>query len=115
MPERPFLLFHWSPTIRRTAINRRGLVPGSRSIDGAWKPPYVCFAESPSLAWSLSGGIPGRGIGSWDLWMMWSNVPSGMEALPFDDDPDRVKEWRVYERVFKRDLWFVGTRTTTGR
>lgn len=106
-------LFHWSPTSRRGQINRRGLVPGSRSVDGLWKPPYVCFAESPSLAWALSGMTTrGAPVPSWDLWQMWSNSPSGMEALPFDGDPSRVKEYRVYERIYKRDLWYVGTRAT---
>lgn len=105
-------LYHWSPTSRRGQINRRGLVPGSRSVDGLWKPPYVCFADSPSLAWGLSGGMPGRSdeVPSWDLWMMWSDVPSGMEEIPFDE-PGRVREYRVYERIFKRDLWYVATRT----
>lgn len=105
------LLFHWSPTSRRKQILRRGLMPGSKSVDGLWKPPYVCFADSPSLAWALSG-MTSRGsqVKSWDLWQMWSDVPSRMEELPFDDDPERIKEYRVYERIFKRDLWYVGTR-----
>jgi len=44
---------------------------------------------------------------------MWSNVPSGMEAI-WDTDSSTgksyVKEWRVYERVYKRDIWYVATR-----
>jgi hypothetical protein len=104
-------LFHWSPTARRNQINRRGLVPGSRSVDGLWKPPFVCFADSPSLAWALSGQTSrGQAIKSWDLWQMWSDVPTGLEELLFDDDPGRIKEYRVYERIYKRDLWYVATR-----
>lgn len=105
-------LYHWSPTARRGQINRRGLVPGSRSVDGAWKPPFVCFADSPSLAWALSGANHGHhGPAIWDLWMTWLSIPSGVEGLPFDHDPSQIKEYRVYERIYKRDLWMVGTRT----
>lgn len=107
-----FLLYHWSPLSRRRAILHRGLMPGSWSTDRQWKPPYVCFADSPSLAWALSGATE-RGKETeedWDLWMMHSDVPSGMEALCFDDDPEQVKEYRVYERVYERDLWWVGSR-----
>ena len=34
----------------------------------------------------------------------------GYEVLPFDSNPERIKEYRVYHRIYKRDLWFVGTR-----
>jgi hypothetical protein len=108
----PFLLFHWSPTSRRRQINRRGFVPSSRSVDGVWRPPYICFSESPSLAWVLSGANHSD-IKEWDLWMTWSNVPSGMESIEDTDPTDGthyVKEWRVYERIYKRDIWYVATR-----
>jgi len=26
------------------------------------------------------------------------------------DDPEQVQEYRVYERVYKRHLWYVGSR-----
>jgi len=102
----PFLLYHWSPSSRRKGILRRGLVPGSRSVDRAWKPPYVCYADSPSLAWSLAKHRPG--VESWDLWMTRSDCLAGYEVLYFDNGTR--KEVRVYERIFKRDLWYVGTR-----
>lgn len=83
-------------------------MPGSRSVDGEWKPPYVCFSASPSLAWALSVRIH-RAIPEWDLWMIWSDVPTGYEVL-YNDGDGSPKEYRVYERVFKRDLWYVGSR-----
>ena len=109
MPDKdnPFPLYHWSPTPRRTSIRRRGMVPSSRSVDGLWKPPYICFADSPALAWALSGRIHPE-IPEWDLWMTWSSVPNGYEVLPFDDG--QPKEYRVYHRIYKRNLWYVGTR-----
>ena len=113
MPE-PFPLFHWSPTSRHKQIRKRGLVPGCWSTDRMWKPPCVCYADSPSLAWALSGALPrGREHDSWDLWQTWSDVPTGFEELPYDDGGPRsgaVKEYRVYERVYARDLWYVGSR-----
>ena len=105
------LLYHWSPTVRRKQIIRRGLVPGSLSTARDWRPPYVCFADSPSLAWALSGDTErGQQIERWDLWVMWSSVVTEIEALPFDDDPEQIKEYRVYERIYKRHLWYVGSR-----
>lgn len=106
---RPVLLFHWSPRARRNNILRRGLVPGSRSITGEWKPPYVCYSDSPSMAWCLSGQVH-RHIPEWDLWSTWSNIPNGLEVMPLDHDQSRIKEIRIYERVWKRDLWWVGSR-----
>ena len=105
------LLFHWAPTSRRKGIERLGLVPGSWSRDRVWKPPYVCFSGSPSLAWALSGAIgQTEAITSWDLWQVWSDRLDGYEVLVFDDDPDEVKEFRVYHRIYKRDIWYVATR-----
>jgi hypothetical protein len=117
---RAFPLYHWSPTERRKSIMWRGLTPGQWSTDRLWKPPVVCFASNPDLAWSLSGKTArGRQIHSWDLWMLWSDdVPGGYEEIvDYYKDSDRsyVKEYRVYERIFKRHLWYVGTRTQEGQ
>lgn len=112
MDPKPFPLYHWSPSTRRKQIERRGMVPGSWSPDRAWRPPCICYADSPQLAWRLSGALHPEHP-SWDLWMTWSDVPSGFEEIPFDGVPGAqgwVKEYRVYERIFKRDLWYVATR-----
>jgi len=44
-----------------------GLRPGSVSSCRQWKPPYVCLADSPSLAWGLIGRFR-PSIRDWDLW-----------------------------------------------
>lgn len=111
--ENPTLLYHWSPTTRRKQISKLGLVPGSRSLDGAWKPPYVCFADSPSMGWALSGALR-PDIDSWDLWMTWSTTPKGFEIIPLDGSDSVVKEVRVYQRIYKRDIWYVATRFNKG-
>lgn len=110
------MLFHWSPTTRRKQIIRRGLVPGSRSVDGLWRPPYVAFADTPSLAFALAKHR--EDITSWDLWMVWkSSIQGGFEMLPYDDGEavNTCKEYRVYDRIWKRDCWYVGTRLTSTR
>jgi len=108
------LLYHWSPVGRRARIEAEGLVPGSWSTDLVWKAPYLCFADSPSLAWALSAMMPrGQLIPRWDLWMTWSKHIVNHEVVLFDlDDPDpgAIKEYRVYETVPNERLWFVGTR-----
>ena len=103
------LLFHWSPTDRRDRINHDGFQPGQWSTDRLWRPPFVCFSTSPSLAWTLSGDtLRGRRVESWDLWQTWSDRLEGYEVIPFDDGSP--KEYRVYHRIYKRDVWYVATR-----
>lgn len=107
-----FPLYHWSPASRRMSILRYGLRPGFLSNCGAWRPPYVSFSDSPSLAWVLSGLYRKKGE-EWDLWMMWSNVPSGYEKLKTGDNPRGAgwpSEYRVYERVPKKSIWYVASR-----
>jgi hypothetical protein len=104
------LLFHWSPTVRRGQINHYGFRPGQWSTDRLWRPPFVCFADSPSFAWSLSGATArGREIASWDLWQTWADRLEGYEVIPADNGA--VREYRVYHRIYKRDIWYVATRT----
>ncbi len=111
-PQRPVPLYHWSPAPRRTQIIRRGLVPGSWSIDHAWRAPYVALSDSPSLSWGLSGGHPrGEAHPTWDLWMVWSDrLDGGHVHLFYGLDESHPQEVRVFQRIYKRDLWMVGTR-----
>lgn len=102
-----FALYHWAPTTRRKQITRYGLRPGSLSSDQLWKPPYVCLAEGPLLAWQLIGRYRPL-IHEWDLWWTTSDAAAPMEMIPSDDGQPR--EYRVYHRIYKRDLWLVGTR-----
>jgi hypothetical protein len=104
--------YHWAPTERRERIKKVGLVPGQWSRDRLWKPPYICLSARPSLAWSLSGGMNYKNDHkNWDLWEVWTHEQSGYEELYFDDDTTDVKEIRVYERIFKRNVWYVASRT----
>ena len=107
---KPFILYHWAPLSRRKQIQKLGLCPGKPSRDKEWKPPYVCFSDSPSLAWALSAAFSDEPE-LWDLWMVWNNVPAGYERLPtLSDDKRGPTEFRVYERIFKKDIWHVGSR-----
>lgn len=55
---KPDLLYHWSPQRNRESIEQHGLLPGSLSNDGAWRPPHVCLGESPAEALALCHGKP---------------------------------------------------------
>ena len=102
-----FALYHWAPTTRRAQINRYGLRPGSLSSDRLWKPPYICLADSPRLAWDLIGRFRPL-IREWDLWWTTSGAVGDHETIPSDNG--EIREYRVYHRIFKRHLWHVGTR-----
>lgn len=113
--ENAFPLYHWSPTSRRKSILRRGIDVGQWSPDRIWKPPCSCWASNPELGWALSGALTReKKIESWDLWMTWSDVPKSFEEIVDyyrNSNRSYVKEYRVYERIFKRDLWYVATRS----
>jgi hypothetical protein len=109
----PFPLYHWSPRRNRGSILRRGIDINRLSPDRVWRPPCSCWASNPELAWVLSGKLHAADHKQWDLWMTWSDVPKGMEEIVDyyrNSDKSYVKEYRIYERVYKRDLWYVGTR-----
>lgn len=117
-PEDDFPWFHWSPTERRASIQRLGLVPGRLSTDKLWRPPFVCLSHDPGMAWALSGGSPyNRGRHpAYDLWQVWASTLGGYEEITDtyrDTGRTYVKEIRVYERIYKRNLWHVATRTLT--
>lgn len=115
------LLFHWSPRDRRDSIAADGFVPGSRSTDDEWNSPYVCFAYSPSKAWSLSGMMPrGRLVPEWDLWTCWtSRLPEGAKVKRVrhqrHERETGVKELRVYAAIPAADIWWVGSRGVSER
>jgi hypothetical protein len=117
-------LFHWSPTRRRKQIIRHGLRPGQRptvsSIDPAddlnadWRAPVVCYADSPSWAWGLSGDMPWTEGGSWDLWQTYVSCLEDPIVMPDHPGPKQrpsgIYEVRTTHTVRKRDLWLVGSR-----
>jgi len=105
---KPFPLYHWSPIKRRNGILKYGLCPGKKSRCGCWNPPYVCFSKSPSQAWGLSA-MCSRDYGEWDLWMTWSSRLDGYEKLS-TDGTGTPTEYRVYHRVKKSSIWYVGSR-----
>jgi hypothetical protein len=111
----PRALFHWSPTERRDGITRRGLLPGQpRSThvgpleDPDYRAPFVCLAEDPAWAWELSG-IHRPDVESWDLWQV--HLADG-HKLRCVLGVRMVHEWRVYDRIHKRGVLYVATRTT---
>lgn len=108
----PFrMLYHWAPASRRKQIIRHGLRPGMRSTTstGPLGAPCVCFADSPSWAWCLT--LRGRGHdGEWDLWQTSLDRITEPVVLGTDERPSGLYEVRTEHRVYKRDLWYVGSR-----
>jgi len=111
--DRGMSLYHWSPTKNRGGIIRRGLVPHRRPTTHAslsWRAPYVCFGDTVAWAWALSGGQRSAPAGSWDLWETRIGDLTDPRILPVDG-VNGVHEIRTSHRVFKRHLWYVGSRT----
>lgn len=100
-------LYHWSPTSNRRAIQRAGLTTGRPDRDGT-RYGLTCFADSPSWAWQHAL-ISWPDVHEWDLWMTWrSNLPDVRRAAV---STQGVSEWRTWQRVWKRNLWYVASRT----
>lgn len=113
VPDNREMLYHWSPRSRRSGILRYGLQPGMWGVTRDWKPPFVCFSDDPVLAWTLSGHIHPE-IEEWDLWIVFNEKVGRSEAILEmyrDGSGHYVKEWRVYHRIYKRDVHYVASRT----
>jgi hypothetical protein len=62
------------------------------------------------MAWGLSGYFADKKE-LWDLWMMWSTTPEGYETLTTGDNiSGKPTEYRVYHRIPKSEIWYVGSR-----
>lgn len=116
--------YHWSPAEYRAAIKRRGLkpttptavpvstpIPGyaARIVDPEASALMVCLGTSPSHAWCLSGGIWAERGSTWDLWQVTLDVDDEVHPLPFFGY--RLDEVRVSNRIPKRRVWYVASRT----
>jgi hypothetical protein len=108
----PFLmLYHWAPADRRKQILHYGLRPGMRpTTSSEVTAAIVCFADSPSWAWSLSGEMNWTPDGEWDLWQTSLDRITDPIVLATEDRPSGIYEIRTEHRVWKRDLWLVGSR-----
>lgn len=107
--------YHWSPRDRRASIVRSGFLPNKPSLQGEWRPPFICFSDEPHLAWILSGRIHPE-ITEWDLWMVFAGNAGEYETI-FDTFPDTgrnyPKEYRVYHRIKKSDVIWIASRDET--
>lgn len=102
-----FPIYHWSPKARCSDIVLDGLRP-SKSRDGAWTAPYICFSDSPASAWALSASMQDE-HDQWGLFMAWSGDVGPIEQR--EDMPTRPSEFRVRNAIPADKLWFVGYRT----
>jgi len=107
----PFFIYHWAPVSRRASIQKNGLVPGKKSRDGSFRPDYICYSDSPSMAWAYSAAFSDVEE-EWDLWMTRGHNCSDLHIRD-DMVGGRPAEWRSRQRVPKRKLWWVGSRWRT--
>lgn len=110
-PYRP--MYHWAPRARQKQILHYGLRPSMRpttNIAEGFKAPYICFADSPSWAWALSGEQRHAVSGEWDLWMTWLDDIKEPIVRATPDRPSGLYEVRTVHRVYKSKLWYVGSR-----
>jgi hypothetical protein len=105
-PKRLFPLYHRSPSDRREKIARRGLRLACSPVTHSQKFQYLCWSDSPSLAWALSA-THSEVEGDWDLYMTWSTHIGRIERRT---DLGHPTEWRSFENVPKAKIRFVGTR-----
>lgn len=49
----PRVLYHWSPIVNRSSIERHGLRPGSPANLADWVAPHICYGISPLKALNL--------------------------------------------------------------
>lgn len=102
------MLYHWSPVARRKSILRHGLCSKKPSVDGLWKPPYLCFSKFPTVAWALSATHSGK-AGEWDLWCCWSDYVGPFITRSVNGHW-HMTEYRTFVRIPKSKLWHIGTR-----
>lgn len=103
-------LFHWSPRARRGQILRYGLRPWRPPTVSSIAAPSICFADSASWAWALSGEQRGAPKGEWDLWQTDLTRLDDPQVLASEDRMSGIHEVRTLSRVYKRDLWYVASR-----
>jgi len=103
---RTFLLYHWAPSSRRKSILKKGLLVKQlhAAHSKGWQADYLCFSDSPSYAWALSGHTKRR-----DLWMVWSNSIPDL-CYRSDEVGKRPSEYRTARSLPPSKIWFVGTR-----
>jgi hypothetical protein len=110
LADRLLTLYHWAPAARRNQIIRYGLRPGQRPTTHTdWRASYICFADTASWAWALSGAMPYTSTGAWDLWQTRLDRLTDPYVVPADWS-NGIHEVRTGHRLYKRDLWHVATR-----
>lgn len=121
-------IYHWSPRARLASIKRYGLLPGKRNItgpfwhgnqtnqnidgnedigEGEFLQRGICFSPDPATAWAYSHDIF-RVPGMYDLWQVELEPSDEVHILP--QWGSRIVEVRVFNRIYKRRLTWVGER-----
>lgn len=115
-------LYHWSPRDRLASINKYGLLPRKRNVrgpiyhneedesEGEFLQTGICFSPTPATAWNYSHrvfNVPG----TYDLWEVALAPEDEVRILPMWGD--NIVEVRVFNRIKKSRLTWVGERVIT--
>lgn len=108
--KKPKFLYHWSPSSRRKKILKDGLkvsqkVSGENRGLGEWRPPYICFSNSPARAYSMLIHIPkGTPI---DLYEVWPSNDHKIYRIPMPKGC--TPEWRIQTDIPRHRFRLVAT------
>jgi hypothetical protein len=105
------VLYHWAPSDRRKEILNEGLKLFSEPTfhRGIHNAPYLCFAYSPSAAWSISVGAIHLEVEGWDLWQV--TLPTGADVRPNTYfEGQNTPEIRTYTPIPADHIWYVASR-----
>lgn len=104
-------MYHWSPRWRLSGIKRTGLEPGKRNIHSSeFRQPAVCTSADPVIAWNYSHGA-WKSKGTFDLWQFYLEPTDEVEIRNIWGD--RLLEIRIYNRIKKARLIWIGERSVT--
>lgn len=106
-------LYHWSPGTRFEAINEHGLLIGQEPVTHTDKYGYLCFAQDPETAWTLSAAIliemEPMTVVRWDLWQIRVDDDDEMHPLPYYGA--EMGEIRIHNDIPRSRIWHVGSRS----
>lgn len=103
--KRPPVLYHWSPRRNRARILKHGLRPHELSVDRDWRPPYICFADTPFMGLNLC--LKFRAGSIIDLYEVW------LSGYPLYRRRDFGREYRVRVPVDRRRIRLIASRRVT--
>jgi hypothetical protein len=104
----PWRLYHWAPLSRLKSIRRHGLRIGSLTLSREWRPPWLCFSDSPARALMLCTHIP---VGTvLVLFEVFPQLRHRVYRVCRDRARKLIPEWRIYDNVSPSRIFRIASR-----